>query len=250
MGLELESGANYNIVTMNQFTSDGVFVYDAWKNHFSNNFVNGQPLVYLEDVENNVVNESAGQVILISCESVTVTNQCISNCTVGMLIVDSNHCDIIQNCLDRNRAYNLFLTHSNTIFISKNIIANSSQNILIENSEDNVIEKNNIRSAAHYGIWLELSNNNTISHNLISDNSKAIESLGMWLFNSSDNIIDHNNFLRNTMNAVFLDSYRNKWRANYWERPRFLPKFILGRRGFILPWFNIDWFPAKILNDI
>jgi len=250
MGLHLDSGANNNFVTENHFTSDGVWVYDAWKNQFSNNMINGQPLIYLEETTNKVVNGSAGQVILVSCESITVTNQHISNCTVGMLIVDSKNCNIIQNSLDWNRVYNLFITHSEAISIIGNIIANSTDGILIEYSERNVIKKNYIRSATRYSLRLLQSNYNTISHNSISDNSDVFESLGIFLFNSSDNTIDHNNFLRNNMNAGFMEGFRNKWRGNYWKRPRLLPKLIIGRRWFFIPWINVDWFPAKILNDI
>ena len=41
--------SNYNNVLDNVFYNDGIFVYNAWKNNFQNNYVNDKTIVYLED---------------------------------------------------------------------------------------------------------------------------------------------------------------------------------------------------------
>jgi hypothetical protein len=70
---------------------------------------------------------------------------------------------------------------------------------------------------------------------------------------SSRNTIYKNNFLDNKRHAFFEGNWRNKWKQNYWNRPRILPKLIFGEIKIgskWLPWFNIDWHPAKKLYDI
>lgn len=52
--------------------------------------------------------------------------------------------------------------------------------------------------------------------------------------------------------------YNNKWSRNYWDRPRLLPKPIIGTRRIVInedlfldiPWVNFDWHPAQEPYDI
>jgi hypothetical protein len=69
---------------------------------------------------------------------------------------------------------------------------------------------------------------------------------------SNNNDIICNNFINNNRDAYFLSCKKNNWEFNYWNRARLFPKFILGRVGIIglIPWFNIDWNPAKEPYDI
>jgi len=92
-----------------------------------------------------------------------------------------------------------------------------------------------------------LCTNNTIEYNIIKQNNQ-----GIYLENSSSNTILKNNFLNNQQDAMFYNCM-NKWRQNYWNRLRILPKLIFGKImiGPIgIPWFNIDWRPAKEPYDI
>ena len=79
------------------------------------------------------------------------------------------------------------------------------------------------------------------------------------------NQIIKNNFINNNHNAMFLyfphlftDKIKSYWDGNYWNSSRLLPKMIFGGKcrvifdkyPIIIPWFEIDWNPAKLPNDI
>ncbi|MDG6218153.1 MAG: hypothetical protein QCI00_01785, partial [Candidatus Thermoplasmatota archaeon] len=65
-------------------------------------------------------------------------------------------------------------------------------------------------------------------------------------------------FEQNCINAHFLDCCMMKWKGNYWDRMRLLPKIIIGRKtlvpaGFMspavyIPWLNCDLLPSKLPN--
>jgi hypothetical protein len=61
-----------------------------------------------------------------------------------------------------------------------------------------------------------------------------------------------NNGFRNVRFLYYRDSprFRNIWDGNYWDKPRTGPYLIIGRIMFLVPWFNIDWNPAKEPYDI
>jgi hypothetical protein len=57
------------------------------------------------------------------------------------------------------------------------------------------------------------------------------------------------------------ENKNNTWNNNYWGRPRLLPKLILGQihinfflidqfYEYDIPWFNVDWHPAKKINSL
>ncbi len=67
----------------------------------------------------------------------------------------------------------------------------------------------------------------------------------------SINVVN-NNFIDNRLNVLFSNCLFTKWSNNFWDRPRILPKPIL---GFIwgypsIPILNFDWNPALLPYDI
>ena len=62
------------------------------------------------------------------------------------------------------------------------------------------------------------------------------------------NIIKHNNFINTRL--TFSLSFLNHWISNYYDSWIGIgPKIIWGY-GFIFPWINVDWHPAKEPYDI
>ena len=168
--------------------------------------------------------------------------------------------------------------------ISNNIISGNGNekyggfNIWLYQSSHNTISNNIINNGKGYGIGICFwSTNTTVAGNIIADNKlegiksrfgydnkiygNTIENnnwYGIRFLNASaNNIIEHNNFINNKpIDAFFTitdSSISNQWNENYWGRPRMLPKPILGciRLSMIpmdmigIPWFAIDWYPAK-----
>lgn len=149
---------------------------------------------------------------------------------------------------------------------SRNIIEGNNFNgngIIIVGSDYNIISGNNINSSNGTGIIIECflllprvylpSNNNIIKGNNISNNKR-----GIFILYSHSSFIIKNNFIDNEEDAYFIDSYPNRWRQNYWDRPRILPKLIFGEIDIDIfgdgdkwiDWVNIDWRPAQEPYDI
>ncbi len=254
-GLCIEGNSNYNDVKDNVFFNDGVWIYGAYQNTFSNNLVNDKPLIYLKSKSDFIIDEDAGQIILVSCNNIIVESQDLSNTCVGLMSVDTHNSLIVGNIFDSNKVHGIFLTHSNSNNISMNTFSNSQRGITFDTSDNNIIFRNIISSNKAFGIWLAISNNNIISNNDIRKNGGKRyidDGIGVLLEESSNNKINRNNFIKNARHAFFDNSPSNKWSKNYWNIPRLFPKFIRGSSGdfFFSLRFNFDWRPTLKPYDI
>lgn len=253
-GLILDQ-SNYNTVSNNIFTKDGVGIFGSYQNTMMNNTVNGKPLIYLYGKSDMILNDDAGQIILVNCNKITVQNQDLSNGSVGITLFNTHNSLISDNTFFSNDWYGILLFYSKNNNISMNKVSDCTNGIVLFSSDENILLWNRVSSNVYSGIALLASNNNTLSGNSIEDNGgrKWIESReGLRLLDSSDNNINHNNFFRNGFAAYFSGKcLRNKWNGNYWSRPRFLPKIIVGRGGQFQTYrFNFDLRPAKEPYDI
>jgi len=254
-GLTLEYSTNNNI-SRNDFKNDGVAIYTYYQNTILDNIVNGKPLLFLVGVENKVLNE-AGQIILVSCNNITIQNQDIFDIPIGITVIDTTYTNILNNKLTNNCDYGILFFYSYKNVISNNEISNSLYTGigLFEGSNDNNVQYNTISFCNYSGIMIVGSNNNIISTNILKHNggSKKVDNgLGIFLYLSSYNKVKYNNFIFNTRNAYFNTCDSTSWIRNYWNRPRILPKIILGRteKVFPIPIINLDFNPAKIPNKI
>jgi len=137
----------------------------------------------------------------------------------------------------------IFLFNSSNNLISRNIIEKNFYNgILLYNSHYNEIIDNvitgltrGLRGSA-MAIGIEDSSNNIIKRNEISKNN-----IGIFLSENnnitSDNQIIQNNFFGNLRFAVVFnevgylkESRGNTFDENYWNKPRLLPKPLIGRK--------------------
>jgi len=173
----------------------------------------------------------------------TITGNIISN---GGLSVHSEN-TIIGNTIS-NSEDGINLVEKNTV--TNNTISNCDYGIYLLVSNFNHIS-GNIITSNNNGIYLESSFLNTFKENEISDNN-----IGIYLIACMSNFIIKNNFIENSRHVLFenyIMPYGSRWMNNYWDQPRSLPKFILGKIIFGqlgIPWFNIDWRPAKMPYDI
>jgi parallel beta-helix repeat protein len=246
--------SNYNKINDNEFFNSGLHISHS-KNHNTilNNSVDGKPLVFLDNRFHEEINE-AGQVILIDCINITIENTNISNVFYGILLINSKYCKVIGNTLNNT---NIVLRDSNKNEILDNSICNiqrrtmyQSIGIYLQASDENIISGNNVYSNQLNGFKIYVSNDNIITNNNIEKNHIA-----MSLDDANSNSITNNNFIGNIKKIGFIDCKNNKWNGNYWGRNRILPKLIkgsitlvppgFGTPGKYLPWFNIDWTPAK-----
>jgi len=245
-GIVLEL-SEYNNVSTNVFFNDGIVILGYYQNTVMNNIVNGKPLVFLVDKSDMNIDE-AGQVVLFNCHNITIQNCNLSNTSIGIYIGYSDDCCISRNSISTCR-YGIIFTHSNRNNISLNNIVNNYFGISFNICDFNVIMDNTISFNKYWGIALDYSQNNTISTNDIKNNGglrRIQRGYGVRLINSSYTKVSHNNFVLNAFNLYPISSPFCAYNENYWNRPRILPKLILG----VKPWVQFDWHPAQKPYDI
>lgn len=177
-------------VVGNEFWGCGVYVRGSFRNTFSENRVNGKPLVYLERIVGGEVRD-AGQVVLVRCQGVKVANLSISRASVGVLLYESSGSTVEGSNLSRNNwGLMLHTSHNNTV-------------------RGNWVEGNDV------GVYLYESSGNRVAGNVLLRNG-----LGLWLACSASNSVNGNCFIANRVQAS-AGCGENRWvgaeGGNYWS---------------------------------
>ena len=149
--------------------------------------------------------------------------------------------------------WNCFGNFLQTTIENNKIVDTVDFGIRLVKSNGNVIRNNNcldnpvgigLMSGSPWAYKIDAdSNYNNITSNMLTHNSYGIRT-----DTSNNNIISRNNFLHNERNALFNNSYSNRWKQNYWDRPRILPKPIIVKItiwGMSFYWVNFEFCPAK-----
>jgi len=204
-GTYLKSSSD-NTLTGNTFIEDGLIVWDSHNNTIENNIVNGRPLVYFEEVSGERITD-AGQVILVSCNNITVENLNLSDTAVGVELWKTSDSKIINN-IASNNYFGIYLDHSSNNIITNNIASGNSDGINMFSSSNNTITNNTAKSNTNRGIYLYCSSYNEIRNNIANSNWR-----GVCLYSSNNNRIYLNNFTNNTYNFYRLGS------TNTWNSP-------------------------------
>lgn len=185
-GVYISDGSNANHLSENVFEKCGLMVGESYESTFTNNIINGKPLVYLEGVSDYSV-EDAGQVILVGCRNITVENLNLSNSTLGVELWNTANSRVVNNILRGNNWAGIFLSYS----------------------ANNVVTKNDVEENGYHSIILEYSTGNSITNNLVRTNREAL----MW-YNSSQNFVYHNSILGNLFPGGSWNS-NNSWDNGY-----------------------------------
>jgi parallel beta-helix repeat protein len=171
--------SSYNQVTNNVMEEDGIYIegwsLDNWNTHLidTSNTVNGKPVHYWKNSTGGTVPPGAGEVILANCSNVVISNQNVSNGTVGIELGFSSHNSVEDNT----------------------IISNNIEGIHLYRSENNTISNNTASLNKWRGIMLYESDNNTISNDTISESHRGI----YFYFSSRNDLLGSN---------VTLSTYR------------------------------------------
>ncbi|MCD4664039.1 MAG: right-handed parallel beta-helix repeat-containing protein [Bacteroidales bacterium] len=243
LGIMLGSSSNNlmsdNIISECNFSHHGAGIANLYS---SNNNI----------ISNNTLLENNGNLDIKGSSCITISyNTMISSGEGCMYVTGSNNLNISNNDISNSGNFAIILSSSNENNIINNriITSNGGPGLSLYNSSSNQIFGNNISLNKYSGIELCKSGTNLISRNTISDNDE-----GIVITNSESNLILENNFIKNRRNARLSYATENRWRNNYWDRPRFLPKPIFGigvAFNFTsFPWVNFDWNPAKEPYDI
>jgi len=194
----IKLGGHNNLIHGNAFINSGLYLDGSYQNTVTANTVNSKPLVYLQEKSNVIVENDAGQIILIKSNDVIIRNLKISNTSVGIQIWETNNCRIVNNIISHNNDDGISLTDScSNNIIEDNVISNNNLDgiDLWNNCCDNVIEDNVISNNSLYGIALRwCCYANTIKDNKIFYNDEGIRLYQFCRNNTIEgNIISHNN---------------------------------------------------------
>jgi parallel beta-helix repeat protein len=230
-------------------SGDTVFVYSG--TYFENVIVDKSIVLVGEDRNSTIIDGlNKGSVIYVKVESVLIENFTIRNGTNGVKS-DPYKTSISHNIIINNDK-GIESSYSENVNIIGNIISKNNYGITFYRTKDSIIKGNHILSNKIIGILFNLATipglgceNNSVSYNIIQKNT-----IGIYLSDSPYNNINYNNFYQNIVDASFEYSVGNNWNHNYWNRPRILPKPVIGTIYYYIPWINFDWHPAKEPYDI
>jgi len=253
--------STFNTITSNTIISNRGDGIEFWACHFNN-------------ITYNTINSNKNNGILCkSSDNNNIFGNYITSTKFlnGIYLSLSSSNTISDNNISNNQKNGVYQWCSNHNTISGNNILNNNNSGIFIQGHHNSIVNNTINSNTQHGIILSyysqspISNEipsrfNKIKGNNISNNINGIRIVGAkhlyrhLFFRYSFNNIIKNNFMNNDRDAFFENSILNRWRQNYWNESRILPKLIF---GFVtipllgdIPWFNVDWNPAQEPYDI
>jgi len=216
-GVEIYS-SSHNTFSNNTLTKGGIFVYESYNNIIKDNIINNKPLIYLEGISDYFFSGDAGQIVIVNCNNMTISNQNISQINQGLELFKTND-SIIFNCnFSSNKFQGIYSAFSdNNKFINITLKNNWGEGIYLYNCNETEISYSNINPnwgvgictlESHYayfhnntikgrdcnGIEMISSNYNTICFNEITHHV-----YGFTAFMIEDS--HHNNIFNNNINS-------------------------------------------------
>jgi parallel beta-helix repeat protein len=171
----------------------------------------------------NSISHNDNGIQVLGSDHSTITNNTISkNKETGISIADSTNTTINTNVISSNNGDGVRLSSSNAT-IKANTFLNDTNGVRIIDCKETLIQGNRLLRNKETSITLTGTCNATIARNMMIGNQ-----IGVYLLSSFNNSISQNTFLRNHRHA-FFENCTNLWDGNFWQRPRLLPKIILGR---------------------
>jgi len=213
------SGNRYNFGVYGVSLSE--FIHDI----DTSNKVDGKPIYYWVNHQNEQVPGDAGFVGVVNSTNITVkdlaltknhrgvllaytTNSRIENVTAsnhgyGIRLWSSSNNTLTNNTANSN-SYSIYLDSSSSNTLTNNTVLNNTDGIRLYSSSNNTLTNNTCSNNSAYGIrLLSSSSGNTLTNNTANSNL-----WGIYLKDSSNNTI-YNNYFNNTNNAY--DDGTNTW---------------------------------------
>lgn len=200
----------------------------------SSNTIDGKPIIYWMNKQDQTVPEDAALVVLVNCKNITVENLNVSKNPVAIILASTANSKVTNNSVDAPD-YVIFVHNSSGNTIANNFVSNggigiflhsSSQNevignsvteatsgITLEFSKENIID-GNIIFGGFVGIRLDDSNNNIVRKNVVKDCEMV--ALSFWR-NASQNLFYLNSFLNNTRNVKENRPEYTMFPTNIWD---------------------------------
>ena len=201
--------SSYFIVTDNELIENGVALggdlLEHWNTHIIDvtNTVNGKPLYYWKNRTGGTVPLGAGEVILANSTGVSVNNQTLYNCSIGVELGFSHGNTLVDNNIsDDTDRYGIYSWASDHNVYADNDFLGARMAILLASSDNNTISGNTINSSLGGGIILPFSDSNDVFGNNISGSGYGIETEL-----SNDNFISGNNVSNNERGIYLVECH-------------------------------------------
>jgi parallel beta-helix repeat protein len=130
---------------------------------FINNTIDTQTILLIYNESNKTVTENFGQLILLNCTNILISNHSLAEVNAGIIISDSSNCTIVKN--NFSNCFNaLNIYYSTNCFIYNNSIINSYEiGMFLISSDYNIVKFNQIQNGTSFGLYLWRSSNNQIN---------------------------------------------------------------------------------------
>ena len=175
-GLVLEDSPD-NIIINTNMTSAGLWItgsyYTLRQLSFKNNSILNRPIIFLQDITNEIINSSAAQIILLNCSYIIIKNQNMRSVPVGIGIYYGFNSTIKNNQVSDSQ-YGLYIQNTNNSLFKNNSITTfdlGSQTIrnngfYFLKSNQNIIENNTVQVQI-YGFYFDHSYDSVVRKNSI-----------------------------------------------------------------------------------
>ena len=200
------------------FEIDPKLRVDFYNSNFANdvdssNIIEGKPIIYWLNKQDQTVPEDAAFVVLVNCKNIIVENLHLSKNPVEIILVSTVNSKVTNNSVEAPD-YVIFVHNSSGNTIANNFVLNGGIGIFLHSSFQNELIGNSVTEATS-GITLEFSKENIIDGNIIFGGY-----VGIRLDDSNSNIVRKNvvkncemvalSFWRNTsQNLFYLNSIFN-----------------------------------------
>jgi len=225
-----------NIISDNEMENGGLFTYDSYDNVVDNNIVSGNPLVYLKGKSGETI-RNAGQIFLIDCDDMTISNNDISDVFVGIELIDTNNCNIKSNKIaDATNGICMVSSKNNTITNNEFIDDNSAISSL---SSGNIIKDNTILGS---DLGISIIGIKSFSYNELSDEEYELNIIG----DQGKNVIINNDIISVSSGIITVSNGENIIERNTMEGNG----RSSGYYGMVLISFETAYLKYKLNGDL
>ncbi len=199
----VNAAQSFEILSTNNSKVLSYFMHDI----DDSNTVDGKPVYYWKNKNNQTFPLEAGFVGAINCTNVKVQGQNFTK-GGGVLFAFTQKSAVFDNSVSDCR-YGIYFVASELNSIANNRVSHNSYGIVLDpNTTNNQIAGNTIENNTNSGMRFYLSDRNVVFDNEISHNYRGVD------FNwANGNSIYGNNFLWNT-----IQSFTDKYSFNFWDR--------------------------------
>ena len=188
------------------FAVYGEHLFDYIQNIDTSNKVDGKPVYYLVNKQDQQIPGDTGYVGIVNSTNITVKDLALTNNGQGVLIAFSKD-SRIENVNASNNKYGIYLdSSSNNVLMNNKVSNNDDDGIYLEDSANNTIKNNGLYENKDNGICIyDSSNNNTIQDNEVRGNNDD----GIYLKRSTNNEITNNKIHENRGNGIYVHDSSN-----------------------------------------